>query len=89
MNDVSQRGIFAIFAILVVSGGVAYAAASGAAPSPSPALALRIPSAAALKIDARASDAVALDGDYGCASQRPVNHRPASNALVRAVSDCD
>jgi hypothetical protein len=94
MNDASQRGVFAIFAILAVSGGVAYAAASGRLPNASrgAAQAIRaqpIQTAPAERIDARAGYAFALDADAGCARGRRVKIRDGSDASVRVLSDCD
>ena len=86
MNDASQRAMFAIFAMLIVSGGLAYAAVSGPARVPSPALAATIPGAAAFKSELRADGALALDGDYGCAGvRRPDDRRVGARAAV----DCD
>jgi hypothetical protein len=93
MNDASQRGVFAIFAILAVSGGVAYAAASGSLPNASPGIAQTIPaqsipSVHAARIDARAAYAFALEADAGCASSRD-KFGGGSDVPVRALRDCD
>jgi len=87
MNDVSQRAIFAIIAIALVSGGVGYATTTGVAQSPSPALAAEIPSAAAFKSELRAKNALAVNEGYGCADERRLDERRGGAA--RAVIDCD